>query len=346
MLADNYNPVRQLGNGNTTSFSFGFDMISADYVEVYQEVGVVQSLVEPAEYTVNLSGSVGGTIVFNTAPAAGTYVVIARKVPLTQETPYKTSSGFSAVRTEQDFDKLTAITQQLNDEVERSVRMQVGTSDINLTLPPASSGKALVWNQDANALTNSTINVDSVIDEVTRLKDAAASSAAAAANSETNAGKSAAAADLSAENAASSATAAAKTAEDFDEHVTEKTTAFDEHVAAQTTVFDENAAAQTVIFNSNAKEKQTAVDNSAAAAANSAEKAESWATGTIETRPEGSAEYWAGVAKGQTLPEQSGSAGKWLGTDGIVASWKDVAKPVSVLPVSPEAGVLYCIPEV
>lgn len=281
MLADNYNPVRQLGNGNTTSFSFDFDMISADYVEVYQEVGGVQSLVEPAEYTVNLSGSVGGTIVFNTAPAAGTYVVIARKVPLTQETPYKTSSGFSAVRTEQDFDKLTAITQQLNDEVERSVRMQVGTSDINLTLPPASSGKALVWNQDANALTNSTINVDSVIDEVTRLKDAAASSAAAAANSETNAGKSAAAADLSAENAA-----------------------------------------------------------------NSAEKAESWATGTIETRPEGSAEYWASVAKGQTLPEQSGSAGKWLGTDGIVASWKDVAKPVSVLPVLPEAGVLYCIPEV
>ena len=101
-----------------------------------------------------------------------------------------------------------------------------------------------------------------------------------------------------------------------------------------------------MIFNSNAKEKQTAVDNSAAAAAASAEKAESWATGTIETRPEGSAEYWAGVAKGQTLPEQSGSAGKWLGTDGIVASWKDVAKPVSVLPVSPEAGVLYCIPEV
>lgn len=288
MLADNYNPVRQLGNGNTTSFSFGFDMISADYVEVYQEVGGVQSLVEPAEYTVNLSGSVGGTIVFNTAPAAGIYVVIARKVPLTQETPYKTSSGFSAVRTEQDFDKLTAITQQLNDEVERSVRMQVGTSDINLTLPAASSGKALVWNQDANALTNSTINVDSVIDEVTRLKDAAA-------NSETNAGKSAAAADLSAENAASSVTAAAKTAE---------------------------------------------------AAAASAEKAESWATGTIETRPEGSAEYWAGVAKGQTLPEQSGSAGKWLGTDGIVASWKDVAKPVSVLPVSPAAGVLYYIPEV
>lgn len=274
MLADNYNPVRQLGNGNTTSFSFGFDMISADYVEVYQEVGGVQSLVEPAEYTVNLSGSVGGTIVFNTAPAAGIYVVIARKVPLTQETPYKTSSGFPAVRTEQDFDKLTAITQQLNDEVERSVRMQVGTSDINLTLPPASSGKALVWNQDANALTNSTINVDSVIDEVTRLKDAAASSAAAAANSETNAGK------------------------------------------------------------------------SAAATAASAEKAESWATGTIETRPEGSAEYWAGVAKGQTLPDQSGSAGKWLGTDGTVASWKDVAKPVSVLPVSPEAGVLYCIPEV
>lgn len=43
MLADNYIPVRQLGNGNTTGFSFDFDMMSEAYVRVYRETDGVQS---------------------------------------------------------------------------------------------------------------------------------------------------------------------------------------------------------------------------------------------------------------------------------------------------------------
>lgn len=153
MLADNYIPVRQLGNGNTTGFSFDFDMMSEAYVRVYRETDGVQELVPADEYTAELDGSAGGMIVFDTAPAAGTYIVIAREVPLTQETPYKTSSGFSAVRTEQDFDKQTAISQQLSDEIGRSIKMQgQGTTGIDLTLPSASPGKAIVWNQSGNAL--------------------------------------------------------------------------------------------------------------------------------------------------------------------------------------------------
>lgn len=328
MLADNYIPVRQLGNGNTTGFSFDFDMMSEAYVRVYRETDGVQELVPADEYTAELDGSAGGVIVFDTAPASGTYIVIAREVPLTQETPYKTSSGFSAVRTEQDFDKQTAISQQLSDEIGRSIKMQVGTTGIDLTLPSASPGKAIVWNQSGNALKNSTINVDDVIDEVTKIKDEAASSAQDAADSAVSSGK-------SRDESAAWAKSAAETVDGFDLHAAEKTTAF-----------DENATQKTNDFNANAAAKQAAVDSSAAAAAASAEEAESWATGTIETRPEGSAEYWAGVAKGQTLPEQSGHAGKWLGTDGTVAGWKDVAVPVSAVPVNPAAGTLYWVPEV
>lgn len=199
-----------------------------------------------------------------------------------------------------------------------------------------------------------------VLTEVKPLSDSAAENSSNASNAATAAAGSAATALTAAGNAESSKTAAAEAASSaaatvngFDEHAAEKTiafdenatqttdsfnthvaaqtTAFDEHVVAKTTVFDGNATEKTNDFNANAEVKQTAVDSSAAAAAdsaqaaaNSAEKAESWATGTIETRPEGSAEYWAGVAKGQTLPDQSGSAGKWLGTDGTVASWKEI----------------------
>ena len=215
MLADNYIPVRQLGNGNTTGFSFDFDMMSEAYVRVYRETDGVQELVPADEYTAELDGSAGGMIVFDTAPAAGTYIVIAREVPLTQETPYKTSSGFSAVRTEQDFDKQTAISQQLSDEIGRSIKMQVGTTGIDLTLPSASPGKAIVWNQSGNALKNSTINVDDVIDEVTKIKNEAASSAQDAADSAVSSGK-------SRDESAAWAKSAAETVDGFDLHAAEK----------------------------------------------------------------------------------------------------------------------------
>lgn len=192
-----------------------------------------------------------------------------------------------------------------------------------------------------------------VLTEVKPLSDSAAENASNASNAATAAAGSAATALTAAGNAESSKTAAAaaassaaatvngfdehaaektiafdenasQTTDSFNMHVTAQTTAFDEHVVAKTTVFDGNATEKTNDFNANAEVKQIAVDSSAAAAAASAEEAESWATGTIETRPEGSAEYWAGVAKGQTLPEQSGHAGKWLGTDGTVAGWKEI----------------------
>lgn len=63
MLADNYIPVRQLGNGNTTGFSFDFDMMSEAYVRVYRETDGVQELVPADEYTAELDGSAGGVIV-------------------------------------------------------------------------------------------------------------------------------------------------------------------------------------------------------------------------------------------------------------------------------------------
>ena len=174
-----------------------------------------------------------------------------------------------------------------------------------------------------------------VLTEVKPLSDAAAENASNAGQAATAAAESATAALAAAGNAensktaaADSASSAAATVSGFDEHVTAQITAFDGnaaattdsfnmHVTAQTTAFDENATQKTNDFNANAAAKQAAVDSSAAAAAASAEEAESWATGTIETRPEGS-------AKGQTLPEQSGHAGKWLGTDGTVAGWKEI----------------------
>ena len=111
-IANNYVPIRQEANGNTKSFTFDFRVLDDDYLVVYQEINGKQTVVDSSEYTVNVQ-EVGGTVDFNTAPAAGSYIIITRDVPLDQLTPYRTSSGFPANRVEENLDKLTAITQQL-----------------------------------------------------------------------------------------------------------------------------------------------------------------------------------------------------------------------------------------
>lgn len=214
-LANNYNPIRQLANGVTTSFSFNYDMISSEYAAVYQEIDGVQTLINPELYTVEFD-DVGGNVVFKTAPAAGIYIVVGRNVPTDQETPYRTSSGFPANRVEENLDKLTAITQQLSDESNRSPKTPIGMTGINLNLPAPSAGKALVWNQTADALVNSTINVDDTIEEVTEQADRAENKANEAANSESAAADSASAAAASEQNAAASAAAAAESAASVD----------------------------------------------------------------------------------------------------------------------------------
>lgn len=157
-LASNYDPIKQATNGQTTSFTFDFDLIDESYLEVYLETDGEQTLVDDSDYTVSFETS-GGNVNFKTAPAAGSYVIISRKVPMTQETEYKTSSGFPAVRVEQDLDKLTAITQQLQDASDRSLKTALG-SNVELTLPPSAPGKVLVWNDEGNGFVNSQYNPD------------------------------------------------------------------------------------------------------------------------------------------------------------------------------------------
>lgn len=217
-LANNYNPIRQLANGVTTSFSFNYDMINSDYATVYQEIDGVQTIVDPELYTIEFDDN-GGNIVFKTAPTAGVYIVIGRDVPTNQETPYRTSSGFPANRVEENLDKLTAITQQLTNESNRSPKTPIGLTGIDMNLPAPSAGKALVWNQNANALTNSIINIDNTIEEITAQADRAENKANEAASSENAAASSASIAAESEKSAVQSAASALASAEEAKQYM-------------------------------------------------------------------------------------------------------------------------------
>lgn len=189
-IANNYVPIRQEANGNTKSFTFDFRVLDDDYLVVYQEINGKQTVVDSSDYTVNAQ-EVGGTVDFNTAPAAGSYIIITRDVPLDQLTPYRTSSGFPANRVEENLDKLTAITQQLKESVDRAPKLPVGTAGVDVTLPLPDAGKAIIWNDTGNGFANSKDNFDDIVANATEQANIATQKAAEASASASEAAESA-----------------------------------------------------------------------------------------------------------------------------------------------------------
>lgn len=168
-IADNYLPVKYTGNGTTVDFSFTFDILNETYVKVILEniaTGVQTVKTLTSDYTV-VFNSLGGTITFITAPTSAYYVIIARELPLSQEVPYKTSTGFDAVRIEQSLDKLMAITQQLQDDLERVMKYPVGAGVLNIEMETPIANKGLKYNATANKIINTATDVDEAIAEAT-----------------------------------------------------------------------------------------------------------------------------------------------------------------------------------
>lgn len=64
----------------------------------------------------------------NTAPATGTTLVIARNVPLTQVTDYTPNDPFPAETHEQALDKLTMEVQQINEAINRSIKLSLSNT--------------------------------------------------------------------------------------------------------------------------------------------------------------------------------------------------------------------------
>jgi hypothetical protein len=199
-VSDNYLPLKELGNGVTTEFSAGWPVFNSDYLLVYLEDAttgdqVLQIL--DTDYTLVFNSS-GFTVTFIVPPPNTQYVVIGRSIDLTQTNPYRTAQGFQGDKIENSFDKITAITQDLQDELNRTPKLALGSSIVNPLLPVPDAGKAIIWNPAENGFVNSD-------DDINGITASAEASAAAALVSETNAAASASSASASAVLAAESA---------------------------------------------------------------------------------------------------------------------------------------------
>lgn len=115
--------------GNVRTFTISFPFLDASHVVVYQKIGEAEEVKVPAsQYTISGAGDPrGGTLTMNTAPAAGTKIVILRDIPITQLYNYTELDNFPAESHENALAKLTMICQQLKE-----------VSDRNLTVPATS----------------------------------------------------------------------------------------------------------------------------------------------------------------------------------------------------------------
>jgi len=155
-IPDNYIPVKEIGDGSTVEFSGSWKILAEEYLIVYlQNITTGEFTLQTlGDYTVTFTDS-NFIVTFNTAPSSDYYVVIGRNTARTQGFGFKTATGFSGDQEEKSFDKLTAMVQELKEQVNRSVLLQLGSSVSNLILNPENS--ALIgWNAAGTALENYT----------------------------------------------------------------------------------------------------------------------------------------------------------------------------------------------
>lgn len=130
------------GNGATTEFPFTFPLLDESHLVLY--------LTDPAgATTVVESGYTVGSGVVTYQPGGsplptGYTLALVREVPITQETDLTNSGGFHSDVLETGYDKLTMISQQLAEAVDRAVKVPLtsGATADELTQQILTAGAA------------------------------------------------------------------------------------------------------------------------------------------------------------------------------------------------------------
>ena len=163
--------VSNSGNGSTAAFAYTFKVFAQSELKVIirSSAGVETTKTLTTHYTVSGGGSAsGGNVTFTSGniPASGETVVILRDPPLTQATDYVENDPFPAASHMDALDKLTHITQEMQEELDRTLKVSKTVTD--LTTPEfsedaaARADKLLAFDDDGDELTVTTGRVSSV----------------------------------------------------------------------------------------------------------------------------------------------------------------------------------------
>jgi hypothetical protein len=211
------------GTGSAAAFSFNAPVAAVDELAVYTVViatGVQTKQTRGGSGTYDFAVAINASTRFATVTLNNNLpdthqVIILREVAIKQETDYVAGDAFPAETHEAALDKLTFITTQLSERIDRTVKFQEAlASDLPGDITASSTlraNKAIKFASDGS-IGLSTNDPDEQVTLATTQATNAATSATAAASSATAAASSATAAASSATAAANSETAAASSA--------------------------------------------------------------------------------------------------------------------------------------
>ena len=346
------------GNGSTSAFAYAFKIFDDDDVTVIirtDSTGTETVKTKTTHYTVSGVGNTsGGNITFTSGniPASGETVLLLRSMPLTQATDYTPNDPFPAATHEDALDKLTFISQDVQEEVDRSIKLSRANTmtSTEFTVPAAtrankifafdSSGELAVTQEigtfkgDWAASTAYAVRdlvKDTSTNNIFIVNEAHTSSGSQPLTTNANSAKydlivDAASATTSASAAASSATAAASSASTAS---TQASNASSSASTASTQASNASTSASTASTQaSNASSSATAAASSATAAANSA---------TAAANSEAS--FTTGISSGNVLAAGSGIADDdFIRVNGTSMEGRSASEVLSDIGAAPAAG--------
>ena len=168
--------IQYVATGTLTTYEFPFVIFTNTDIQVYLN-DILQT---PETYTVSgVKNTNGGSITFMTPPTNGTIITITRDLSIERTTDFQEGGALRADTLNDEFDYQTACLQQVADSINRSMILPPYATDTNvdLTLPTPSAGKAIVWNSDGTNLENSAVKINELESTLKGYKEIAESSA-------------------------------------------------------------------------------------------------------------------------------------------------------------------------
>ena len=172
------------GNGSTTVFAYDFRILDQTHIVVTLKnaanVETVQTLT--TNYTVSgVGATTGGNITMGVAPASGEQLTFSRSIPQTQEVDLANRGGVQPEILESAYDKLTQLSQDKVELLNRMPRFPVSSALTAVELPlTLTANTSLIVNAAGTGYTNGPTS--SQISAAETEAAAAAASAVTAAN--------------------------------------------------------------------------------------------------------------------------------------------------------------------
>jgi hypothetical protein len=115
------------GNGSTSAFTYNFKIADDDDIQVIIRAanGTETVKTKTTHYTVSGVGNNSGTVTFTAGniPTGTQTVILRRSTPQTQELDLIENDPLPANSIETAYDKLTQISQELQEQIDRSIKL-------------------------------------------------------------------------------------------------------------------------------------------------------------------------------------------------------------------------------